>query len=78
MAIAHTALFAISLADDNRTCPVEAAVNRYINEALDSAQEALRQLLGEKRLSEIARDAAFVNAGRNGNIVLRGHRPFCS
>jgi DNA-binding IscR family transcriptional regulator len=55
-AIAHTALFAVGPADDNRTCPVEAAVNRHINEALGSAENTLLQLFSEKRLSEIAHD----------------------
>lgn len=58
-AIAHTTLFAVGPADDNRTCPVEAAVNRHINEALGSAESALLQLFGEKRLSEIACDVTF-------------------
>lgn len=53
-AIGHTAPFVIGLADDNRTCPVEAAVNHHINEVLDSAENTFLQLLGEKRLSEIA------------------------
>ena len=55
-AIGHTAPFVIGLADDNHTCPVEATVNRHINEALGSAENTLLQLLGEKRLSEIAHD----------------------
>ncbi|WP_321877823.1 Rrf2 family transcriptional regulator [Paraburkholderia bannensis] len=55
-AIGHAAPFVIGPADDNRACPVEAAVNDYINEALDSAESALLQLLGEKRLSEIAHE----------------------
>ncbi len=57
-AIGHTEPFVIGLADDNRTCPVEAAVNHHINEALGSAENTLLRLLGEKRLSEIVRDVA--------------------
>ncbi|ETN82863.1 Rrf2 family transcriptional regulator [Paraburkholderia silvatlantica] len=53
-AIGHTAPFVIGLADDNRTCPVEAAVNHHIDEVLGSAENTFLQLLGEKRLSEIA------------------------
>lgn len=58
-AIGHTAPFVIGLADDNRACPVEAAVNRHIDEALNSAENTLLQLLGEKRLSEIAHDVTL-------------------
>jgi hypothetical protein len=46
----------IGLADDNRTCPVEAAVNRHISEALGSAENKFLESLGERRLSEIAYD----------------------
>nr|WKF60127.1 Putative HTH-type transcriptional regulator YwnA [Paraburkholderia busanensis] len=55
-AIGHAEPFVISVADDNRTCPVEAAVNRHIGAALDAAEKTLLELLGETRLSEIARD----------------------
>jgi DNA-binding IscR family transcriptional regulator len=55
-AIGHAAPFVIGLADDNRTCPVEAAVNRHISEALGSAENKLLESLGERRLSEIAYD----------------------
>ena len=56
VAIAHTALFAVGPADDNRNCPVEPAVNRHINEALGSVENTVLQLFGEKRLSQIAHD----------------------
>jgi len=46
----------VGLADDNRNYPVEAAVNRHINEALGSAENSLLRLFGKKRLSEIAHD----------------------
>lgn len=52
-AIGHTAPFVVGMTDDNHTCPVEATVNRYITEALGSAEQALLQLFGEKRLSEL-------------------------
>lgn len=55
-AIGHAAPFVMGLADDNRACPVEAAVNRHISEALGSAENTLLQLLGEKRLAEIAHE----------------------
>lgn len=56
VAIAHTALFALGPADDNPTCPVEAAVNRHINEALSSAETTMLRIFGKKRLAEITRD----------------------
>ncbi|VVE09721.1 Rrf2 family transcriptional regulator [Pandoraea terrigena] len=64
-AIGHTAPFAIGPATDNRACPVEAAVNRHINEALSSAENTLLQLIGEKRLSEIARDVTSSKVVQN-------------
>ncbi|MDF3837570.1 Rrf2 family transcriptional regulator [Cupriavidus basilensis] len=64
VAIAHTALFAVGPADDNRNCPVEAAVNRLINEALCSAENTLLQLFGEKRLSQIAHDVTASKSGK--------------
>ncbi|APA89389.1 Rrf2 family transcriptional regulator (plasmid) [Paraburkholderia sprentiae WSM5005] len=57
-AIGHTAPFVIGLADDNRSCPVEAAVNRHIGETLGSAETLLLESLGKRRLSEIAHDVA--------------------
>jgi DNA-binding IscR family transcriptional regulator len=53
-AIGHVAPFALGPADDNPKCPVEAAVNHHISEALDSAEQRLLQALGKMRLSEIA------------------------
>ncbi|SPA14903.1 BadM/Rrf2 family transcriptional regulator (fragment) [Cupriavidus taiwanensis] len=44
------------MTDDNHTCPVEATVNRYITEALGSAEETLLRLFGEKRLSEMVHE----------------------
>ncbi|WP_258874115.1 Rrf2 family transcriptional regulator [Cupriavidus taiwanensis] len=55
-AIGHTAPFVIGMTDDNHTCPVEATVNRYITEALGSAEETLLRLFGEKRLSEMVHE----------------------
>lgn len=54
--IGHIAPFVIGPADDNQMCPVEAAVNHHINEALGSAEQSLLQVLGKKRLSEIVQD----------------------
>lgn len=63
-AIGHTAPFVIGVADDNGSCPVEAAVNRHIGAVLDSAENTLLQLLGDKRLSEIAHDVTPSKARR--------------
>lgn len=58
VAIAHTALFALGPANDNPACPVEAAVNRHINDALTAAETIALRVFGQKRLAEIARDVA--------------------
>ncbi|ABF11194.1 RrF2 family transcriptional regulator [Cupriavidus metallidurans] len=69
VAIAHTALFALGPADDNPACPVEAAVNRHINEALSSAEMTMLRFFGEKRLAEIARDATSSISGKPSGQV---------
>lgn len=66
-AIGYAAPFVVGLTDDNRTCPVEAAVNRHINEALGSAEETLLHLFGEKRLSEIAHDVTSPRSRKKPN-----------
>lgn len=53
-AIAHKSAFAIGTADDNPNCPVESAVNRFLDDALGSAEEALFRCLAQMRLSDIA------------------------
>jgi DNA-binding IscR family transcriptional regulator len=63
-AIGHIAPFAIGPADDNPTCPVEAAVNHHLDEALGSAEQRLLQVLGKKRLSELARDVTPSGSGK--------------
>ncbi|HDR9181133.1 TPA: Rrf2 family transcriptional regulator [Burkholderia vietnamiensis] len=65
VAVAHTALFALGPADDNPACPVEAAVNRHINEALSSAEEMLLRIFGKKRLADIARDVTSSLSGQS-------------
>lgn len=60
-AIGHASLFAFGPADDNRACPVEAAVNRHIGEALGAAESELLRVFGSKRLSEIADEAVASN-----------------
>lgn len=54
-AIAHRRAFAIGPADDNPTCPVESAVNRFLGHALDSAEDELLRRFEGMRLSDIAR-----------------------
>ncbi|CAG9269225.1 Transcriptional regulator [Paraburkholderia unamae] len=54
-AIAHTSAFAIGTAQDNPACPVESAVNQFLGDALDSAEDALLRRLAKVRLSDIAR-----------------------
>ncbi|PLQ00252.1 Rrf2 family transcriptional regulator [Cupriavidus pauculus] len=55
-AIAPQGLFAIGLADDNSSCPVEAAVNRVLDGAMMSAEETWLRSLGHVRLSDIAKN----------------------
>lgn len=69
VAIAHTALFALGPADDNPACPVEAAVNRHINEALSSAETTMLRIFGKKRLAEIARDVTSSISGKPSREV---------
>lgn len=54
VAIAHRSAFAIGAAEDNPACPVEAAVNGVLGDALRLAEEALLERLGQTRLSDIA------------------------
>jgi DNA-binding IscR family transcriptional regulator len=54
-AIAPKSAFAIGTADDNPACPVESAVNRFLDDALSSAEDELLRRLGQMRLSGIAR-----------------------
>lgn len=57
-AIGYTAPFVFGPAHDKPSCPVEAAVNRHVEETSISAENMLLQLFGEKRLSDIANDVA--------------------
>jgi|ERR1700751_213142 DNA-binding IscR family transcriptional regulator len=54
-ALAHKSAFAIGTAEDNPACPVESAVNRFLDDALSSAEDALLRRLAKMRLSDIAR-----------------------
>lgn len=54
-AIASKSAFAIGTADDNPACPVESAVNRFLGDALNSAEDELLRRLAQMRLSDIAR-----------------------
>lgn len=56
-AIARESAFAIGTANDNPACPVEGAVNRFLDDALSSAEDALLRRLARMRLSDIARSA---------------------
>jgi DNA-binding IscR family transcriptional regulator len=52
-AIAHNTAFAIAPANDNPSCPVEAAVNRLLGDALQDAEAALLRKLGAQPLSAL-------------------------
>lgn len=64
-ALGSTALFAIAPADDNPACPVESAVNQYVIEAFNEAENTLLRLFGETRLSEIARGVTSAASGKS-------------
>ncbi|PJM86295.1 RrF2 family transcriptional regulator [Achromobacter ruhlandii] len=66
-AIAHTTLFAVGPAQDNAACPVEAAVNRRLREALNRAELALLETFREMPLSEIANEALSAGVGPTSN-----------
>lgn len=68
-AIAHTTLFALGPADDNPACPVEAAVNRYLNDALGAAEAAMLRIFGKKSLATIARDVTASTSGESSGQV---------
>jgi DNA-binding IscR family transcriptional regulator len=53
-AIAPKSVFAIGTADDNPACPVESAVNRFLDDALGSAEDELLRRFAQMRLSVIA------------------------
>lgn len=52
-AIAHNTAFAIAPAEDNPSCPVEAAVNKLLGGALQDAEAALLRTLGAKPLTAL-------------------------
>nr|WP_150588277.1 Rrf2 family transcriptional regulator [Pandoraea eparura] len=54
-AIASKSAFAIGTADDNPACPVESTVNRFLDDALNSAEEELLRRFAQMRLSVMAR-----------------------
>lgn len=53
-AIAYKSVFALGPADDNPACPVESAVNGFLDDALGHAQAALLLTLEATRLSDLA------------------------
>jgi len=57
-AIAHTTAFAIGPADDNPRCPVETAVNRLIEGALQDAEAAILRRLGARPLTALVHEVA--------------------
>jgi DNA-binding IscR family transcriptional regulator len=54
-AIAAKSAFAMGVADDNPACPVESAVNRFLDDALSSAEDELLRRFAQMPLSVIAR-----------------------
>lgn len=62
-AIAHATVFAIGPADDNPSCPVEAAVNQLIGSAMQDAEAALLRTLGARPLAALAREVALAQSG---------------
>ena len=54
IAIAYKGVFALGPADDNPACPVESAVNGFLEDALGHAQDTLLRTLEATRLSDIA------------------------
>jgi DNA-binding IscR family transcriptional regulator len=54
-AIAPKSAFAMGVADDNPACPVESAVNRFLGDALSSAEDELLRRFAQMPLSVIAR-----------------------
>jgi DNA-binding IscR family transcriptional regulator len=53
-AIAPKSAFAMGIADDNPACPVESAVNRFLDDALSSAEDELLRRFAQMPLSVIA------------------------
>lgn len=61
-AVASRSAFAIDTADDNPACPVESAVNRFLDIALSSAEDELLRRFAQMRLSDIARSVKVPKA----------------
>jgi DNA-binding IscR family transcriptional regulator len=53
-AIAPKSAFAMGISDDNPACPVESAVNRFLDDALSSAEDELLRRFAQMPLSVIA------------------------
>jgi len=64
LALAHKSVFAFGPAADNSACPVEAVINDYLVTALDTAERALLQALGDTRVSTLAEKIGVPEAGK--------------
>ncbi|CAN7539705.1 MAG: Rrf2 family transcriptional regulator [Alcaligenaceae bacterium] len=53
-ALAPSSIFTLGPAVDNPSCPVEAAVNRHLTEALTRAENTLLHHFGQTRLTDLA------------------------
>jgi DNA-binding IscR family transcriptional regulator len=56
LAVEHNNLFVLGPAEDNLKCPVEAAVNRHLCNALESAERALLHRFGATSLATVTRE----------------------
>jgi Rrf2 family protein len=55
VALSSPSVFAFGPAQDNASCPVEAAVNAHLVTAMAAAESALLKKMGETTLSDLAR-----------------------
>lgn len=71
-AIAHASTFAIGPAQDNPSCPVEAAVNGLLGDALQDAERALLERLGARTLADLAREIVARKPAARPRTPARG------
>lgn len=52
-ALDSSGVFSFGLADDNPSCPVEGASNRFLLEAMSCAEQVLREQFASKKLTDL-------------------------
>lgn len=60
-AIGSSEVFAFGPSDDNPSCPVEGASNRFLLDAMASAEQVLNKQLMSRKLKDLVNDLGSIN-----------------